>query len=538
MPANPSSINRFSRTVPALSPPEYIDIKRPKSLFDLVESRFEGLPSLHRILSQIRALQGETIVIEKVGASDDLREENEDIAKRGLDLTESASWRMGFFKQQIDSTGTLAELRQDCFLGYAVIKHDRSSSSSYNKTRIFESVVKQSCRENNYIRKGKPWGCLIAGNPLSINGYLYAQQNKITNVCAHVALRTTAASFHKDGDISYREINNILGIDHTTKTVEDGLNTSQMEEVLKSVGANCSVINYQNLNMPVSFRKWVYSSVESGFPAIVCFAASSVRHAIPIFGHTFNEDTWVPSADISYFRVGARTSYIPSESWVSMFVGHDDNFGSNFCIPQHYMDAPPTCTELTVNKLCPVQKDRVEYVIATFPKEVKTNAVEAEVIGADYLFTILQQLPSFNDIWIKRLKIYAKINRLVLRPILIEGAEYVKHMNDVCNWDGKKFPRNMGNMFFRDRLKEKFWMIELSIPELFSANKRKVGEVIIRAEESIGTVRNFNSFFFSRLPSCFAFYDGGGTANPKYAFIRNGVKGHIELFGCEESVVL
>jgi hypothetical protein len=54
----------------------------------------------------------------------------------------------------------------------------------------------------------------------------------------------------------------------------------------------------------------LYGSVESGYPALVVFDAGNgnQKHVIPIIGHTFNEDTWVPRADLAYFSVGATLS--------------------------------------------------------------------------------------------------------------------------------------------------------------------------------------------------------------------------------------
>ena len=46
-------------------------------------------------------------------------------------------------------------------------------------------------------------------------------------------------------------------------------------------------------------------------------------------------------------------------------------------------------------------------------------------------------------------------------------------------------------------------MIELSLPELFSANLRKVGEVLVRAELLPATDRDLTSFVLARLPGYF-----------------------------------
>jgi hypothetical protein len=93
---------------------------------------------------------------------------------------------------------------------------------------------------------------------------------------------------------------------------------------------------------------------------------------------------------------------------------------------------------------------------------------------------------------------------------------------------------------FKDILKkmlpdERIWMVELSVPELFSANLRKVGEVLLRAEVSPSADRDLASFVMVRLPGYFALYAGGSAANPRYHFIPSGAEGHVELFGCENA---
>ena len=77
-------------------------------------------------------------------------------------------------------------------------------------------------------------------------------------------------------------------------------------------------------------------------------------------------------------------------------------------------------------------------------------------------------------------------------------------------------------------------MIELSVPELFAANKRKLGEVLLWAEAKVGPKRDLNSFFLARLPGYFSLYRGGPASKPEYDFVPSGAEGHVELFGCED----
>jgi hypothetical protein len=537
-------MNTFARTSTAKTI-ELTNIHRPFSFFDFIESRFRGLPSLHRIFSQVRASNGQTMVVEEIETPDDIAQENEDIRRRYADFAETKSFRISFFTKAFKSHRGLATVNNNEFIGYAIVKGDKVPSvSAEMRWRVYESVIRAFRHDNNFIRGEQNWECSINNCQFRVMGYLYAQQNNMTNVCAHVALRTAAARFHPSGDMSYREMNTLLGVDHQIKKTGGpdglGLETNEMLRVLEQAGANCFVGDYSTpSSWPVPFDKYIYGSVESGYPAIIIFATTSTlgdHHAVPIIGHTFNEDAWVASADLSYFRVGAGTMYIPSDSWLSTYIAHDDNWGSNFCIPRRYLETKRPCPELTPpSSFCLEDKKGIAYVIGTVPKSVKLNPIQAEVIGADYLFTMLPQMPdTASGRWRQRLDRYAQAHRLVLRPILITGADYARHLSEIRDWNGHRIDPKLVSSLKENIISGHVWMIELSIPELFSANRRKIGEVLLRSDIEPGVTRDLNSFLLARVPGHFALYDSGDASNPTYKFIPCGADSHVELYGCEE----
>jgi hypothetical protein len=521
---------------------EFISIERPFSNFEFIESRFWGIDTLRRLLSQVRCLEGKTMVVEIVTEAQDLREENEDIQKRYPDFAGSICQRLSFFSRKIANASALANVPESDFLGYAIIKSD-TVPPLFNSPqhRVLESVIKPSCRPNNFIRGGQRWTCMVAGHEFSVTGYLYAQQNDMTNVCAHVALRTVAARFHKGGDMSYREMNELLGIDHVNKkaggTDGEGLSSEEMVKVLESAGARCFVGEFTNpQNPPVApFQRFIYGSVESGYPAIIFFGTNQGRqsfHAIPVFGHTFNEDAWGPLADQSYFKLGSGTRYIPSDSWLSMFIAHDDNWGSNLCIPKHYLQTKRLNS--TANGNQQPDSESVAYVIGTIPKAAQVMPLAAEAIGADYLFTILQQMPAASKSWVHRLRTSTLSKQLILRAILISGREYTKHLESVRDWEHKPIDGAMISALSGVLTNELLWMVELSVPELFPANKRKIGEVLIRAQQPVSHLQNMDSFVLARLPASFVLFGGMKKGKPQFHFVPSGVESHVELVHCEE----
>jgi len=204
-----------------------------------------------------------------VNGAEDLREENEDIRKLcpSFSSQDSQAYRLSFFSGELKTKEQLANIPDEQFLGYAIVKVD-DVASNQNITRVYESVLRSSSRQNNFIRGAQRWQCSAAGKTLHVSGYLYAQQNGLTNCCAHVALRTVAARFHRDGDMPYREMNKLVGIDHVRRKAGNGLTCLEMAGILEQAGARCFGANYGTLPpagaVSPPFQKYLYGSVESG----------------------------------------------------------------------------------------------------------------------------------------------------------------------------------------------------------------------------------------------------------------------------------
>ncbi len=315
-----------------------------------------------------------------------------------------------------------------------------------------------------------------------------------------------------------------------------------MVEILEKAGARCFVADYRirTKTTPPPFQKYVYGSIESGYPAIISFETTRFPgsyHGIPIIGHTFNSDTWVPSAEQFYFQLGPTTRYVPSESWVSMYIGHDDNAGSHYCIPRHFFQTqhPESSKARKAKNTKKPARECVAHVISTVPFPVQVNPIQAEAVGVDYLLALRPQLEELeNNVWAKRLSEFADSGRLVLRPILLTASQYASHLGQVSDWKRKRIRKDVITEIKKLR-SEKLWMIELSVPEVFAANKRKLGEVIVRAEKKLGAKRDLDGLLLARVPGNFAVYESGNENSPKFAFLPSGAEEHVELFGCEET---
>ena len=86
-------------------------------------------------------------------------------------------------------------------------------------------------------------------------------------------------------------------------------------------------------------------------------------------------------------------------------------------------------------------------------------------------------------------------------------------------------------------------MVEVSLPELFSANLRKVGEILIRADTEPSLQRDAGSFLLARLPGCVAFFEtadsaasGTSASQHLFSYYPLDICDHVELLGCEEGI--
>jgi hypothetical protein len=526
---------------------ECVDMVRPESNFDFVDSRFPELLTLKRVLSLTRQHGERTIIVERLDPSKDLQEENEDIRRWCKEFSQSTAHRLSFFAKSVANEAQLATTTDRDFIGYVILKDDVIGGK--REYRIYEAVIRRPGHRNNFIKRAPVWSVRVGTKVYRIEGHLYAQQNGISNSCAHVAVRTAASCF-TGRDMSYREMNRILGIKPPKRSPGEGLELKEMIKLLQAAGGRCFAADYRAKSKitPPSFQKYVYGSIESGYPSIISFQTTRETdkyHGIPIFGHTFNSDTWVPSAEQLYFEIGPDTRYIPSESWVSMYIGHDDNWGPLYCVPRHYfqtqhpIDASNDEDSDGERSVPAGLTQCVAHVISTVPKKVRVSPIRAEAIGIDYLLLLRPRVAKLRkNIWAKRLNFYARRKLLVVRPNLITLDQYCSHLERIRGWKHNRIDARMLEVLRSLAADQVLWMVELSVPELFSANLRKIGEVLIRAQQDIGTRtlrERLSGFFLARLPGYFALLTGIKKQKPRFSFVASGVEGHVELFGCEES---
>jgi len=379
----------------------------------------------------------------------------------------------------------------------------------------------KSQHQHHYVPYYASHEVAIGDRRRTVAGVLYCQQNGLNKACAHVALRSLLALHVPDTRVTYSSLNRAASKATGPSNPAEGLSVQQIEKILTEFGVGYRDIDYTGMSLPerrkLDYQKFVYAGIESGAGAMLGFRftgpkAKDEHHIVPFFGHTFNRDTWVSEADVGYFRVGERTRYTPSEAWCSSFIGHDDNFGPNFCVPRLYVHAK-----------------QAEYVVELLRPDVRYSGVVAEAAAVDYLYSILGQINDPANPWLRRLVEYTSQQKVVLRAVSLQKEEYLAHLREGRDW--KRHRELNGLCSLLERLVAKtVWLVEVSIPQLFPANLRKLGEIVLDASRAPTSKRDFSTFLFARFPGRTMLLRGVNGGKPSFLTGPSHILSHTQLY--------
>ena len=506
-----------------------ISTASPFSGFQFVEDYFDSSPAVHRCFSLARSADVQTLVVEEISEAGLVLDENQEIITYVPDHKMTGLKRLSFWMSEFKREHALKSKTDSDLIGYAIIKKDCSLSRGYDTWHIFEAVFSKYPHKHNCVPRVPGNEIKVCGYEFEIKGVLYCQQNTLNKVCAHVALRSLLAGRLKAGDISYSKLNEIArSASGAHYDPANGLGPVQIRAILNALDIPFRDIDYveseksnPNIREELPFQKYLYAGVESGAGALLGFKltgpkAGDDKHIIPFYGHTFNKDTWAPDADASYFHIGKAVGYIPSESWTSSFIGHDDNFGPNFCVPRSY-----------------VKPEQAEYVVEFIDDGLKFGGVQAEALSLTFLYSLYPYLNSYkNNPWITRLARDSSpsIQRVVLRALAVHRDEYINHLSSIQDWDGN-FENPEIPALLTKLLPEKIWIIEISVPQLFPANERKLGEVVLNpfipfnAKQPI----NYSHFLFARVPELYFFVKEVVSGKPEFMSIPSQIVSHTKV---------
>ena len=137
---------------------------------------------------------------------------------------------------------------------------------------------------------------------------------------------------------------------------------------------------------------------------------------------------------------------------------------------------------------------------------------------------------------VKRFYASSDEQEVILRAISISKREYIEHLTSMRDWHNRRFPTSIRQL--SEFLSAQIWMIEISLPELFPINKRKLGEIVLDATKKPKHFRDYETFPFARFPCHFFFLSGKEKGEPKFFHFPSRIESHTELYIKSEVVAV
>src|SRR6202035_225295 len=96
----------------------------------------------------------------------------------------------------------------------------------------------------------------------------------------------------------------------------------------------------------------------------------------------------------------------------------------------------------------------------------------------------------------------------ILRCILISKQDYISHLQAISGHDQSRI--KLAELVHFDTLPEHFWMVEFSLPPLYTGNRSKLGEVLLSVS-IVPDPTNIPAVFLGmRIPKTLIKSDGTG----------------------------
>lgn len=487
---------------------ECLDCRLPFSFyFDLIDKCWKTQRAssnnltLHRICTLARKLGASFVALECALTRQDVCEDVD-----ALDLHHGGGGRanavqLSFFSGNKSPDG-IEEIDAGALIATTtVINYALNGSADYAHSYVFEALLvppheidDTGARRqllNNYICRDTSFARSVRGRSFEVSGFYYCQQNAVVHVCAHACLRMALNSI--DGSsaaLSSVEINQHLGLAPPLT----GLSLQNINDVIVTRTGSPPVIADCSLITPSDYLSALTAFVESGLIVLFVFTtANSVEHVVTVFGHTRNSDEWHPQA-IPGYSGPASAQFYRSSAWVDHFVIHDDNFGPYYTLSSRAFEVDKT---IAAHWIIGIHPSHVPEVLPHFAENVAAVALKGSV----------SNFAQFGPCkWLS----YLAGNQwhYVLRPILISRDAYKAHLLASIGHDQTKVLP--GEIDAAGQLPDWFWMVEFSLPALFTGNRSKLGEVIIRSEVG-GRALNLDLVEALRLPSIFAVRNTAGA---------------------------
>jgi hypothetical protein len=514
------------RFCPVLDP-DFVPCRPPFSFYRFIDKYWpsEGNRTLHRVFSLSRKMGAQTMVVEKLDRAKELEIEAAAVETRCQGPVKFQAWRFSFFTVPV-TCETLPYADDADYLGYAILLCLRLPNG-VNQRYVYESVIVEPAFHEDgeavlghslpahYVHCVRRYCAWVAGHRFTLLGSFFSQQNSLTNVCGHAALRCLLNNLPERAErmISCEDINRELGIDHKScivgryghETESQGLRLPDLLQVVNAYGwRHIPGIYREPAGKPEPYWRFVYSVIESGFPVLVFFTARGSLHVICVIGHTLNTDAWDEEAKLAYSGA-PRAQYLSSASWMDHFLIHDDNYGMYFCMPSKALS--PTTTEDG-----PFQ---IAGAFGIVPAQIELGPVDAELFASAALRLTLTNINLHSCYWVEALRQEANAfgKWLVLRTLLTSRAAYQQHLQEIEDVDGNALKADEIAKIMKRNLPEHFWITEITMTDIYTANKHKVGEVLFDPSDPL-TDQDSQTYTRKMFSKCLAIRLPGNIVIP------------------------
>lgn len=437
---------------------------------DLIGKYWAGGPSeahgapIHRICTLARKMGVGSVVIEDSLVRPDVAEEIAHLEEwaqvEGGDVTART---FTFLFSGKRSRRDYAGIRHGAVMGQATIITFPMAAGprSYVYESIFRVPGKKSGSEqllNNHVSVKGKFAICFGGVEHEICGSYFCQQNGVTSICAHSAVRMLVRSLTAHV-VTVPELNRMWDYSPETRSGT----TDQVVQALRQFGMSPVRYNLKR-NAVGPEAGWDLPALlaDAASPSLLVLAGNSVDHVVPILGHTMNSDEWHPIG--TTLHVHGTETVSSSSLWTDHLVIHDDVLGPYYC--------------LSKAGLLSARESQLEpkLVIAVLPPNVLVSPSQAEDFARQILHLLIEDLTPVDlckGRWWQHL--LDGRERRVFRTTLIDRGDYLDTLPD--SDDHLSIKQQL-----RATLPEKMWMSEISVPNLFLANRAKLGEILVSTD--------------------------------------------------------
>jgi hypothetical protein len=310
--------------------------------------------------------------------------------------------------------------------------------------------------------------------------------------------------------VSVRELSMLWDYDPEIRRVT----TLKVEEALREHGLRS--VAYDPNKSPTGLdESWAIPALlaDSGAASLLVLTDGKTDHVVPVLGHTMNSDEWHPIGSRLH-KVGDEDTVSSSSLWTDHLIMHDDMLGPYYCLSK---------AGLLPAKDAPLKP---KLAMAILPADVMVSPTQAEDFARQILRILIAEIERIDfgrGRWWRHLADLRE--RRVFRTTLIDRDAYLATLPDKGSTAHSK-------ALVAASLPERMWMSEISVPNLFLANRAKLGEILISPrtfpadDNALAVLETMVGF---RLPSLISWPDDEGGIR-EFQVARWPERGHRAIY--------